>query len=131
MRIDKVVLKKWRMAEELEDLRSFDIGIMPVPDNEWAKGKCGFKAILYMACGIPVIASKNTGALEVVGDSAASFDPADQKDMADSISAVLGNRDLRLSLREKALERVKKISWKETARQTLAVYKEVYNKRKP
>ena len=90
----------------------------------------GIPVLEAMACGVPVIASKNTGALEAVGDSAASFDPADQKEMADSIGAVLGNKNLRLSLREKALERVKGLSWKETARRTLAVYEEVHRKRR-
>ena len=90
----------------------------------------GIPVLEAMACGIPVIASKNTGALEAVGDSAVLFDPADRKGMADSIAAVISNRDLRLSLREKGMERVKKMSWKETARQTLSVYEEVYSKRK-
>ena len=88
----------------------------------------GIPVLEAMACGVPVITSKNTGALEIVGDSAASFDPANQKEMASSIGAVLGNKSLRLSLRERALERVKGLSWKETARQTLAVYKEIYNR---
>jgi glycosyltransferase involved in cell wall biosynthesis len=49
--------KEWSLGEELADIRSFDIGIMPMPDDMWTKGKCGFKAILYMSCGIPVVSS--------------------------------------------------------------------------
>lgn len=47
----------WRKETEIEDLLKFDIGLMPLTDDEWAKGKCGFKALQYMALQKPVIAS--------------------------------------------------------------------------
>jgi len=90
----------------------------------------GIPVLEAMACGVPVVTSKNIGAVEAVGDAAALFDPGDAKEMADSISAVLLDKNLRISLREKGLERVKKLSWSQSARQTLAVYEEAYNRRK-
>lgn len=48
---------KWRKESEIEDLLKFNIGIMPLPDDIWSKGKCGFKALQYMALGIPAIVS--------------------------------------------------------------------------
>lgn len=47
----------WNTATEIEDLLQFDIGIMPLPDDQWAKGKCGFKALQYMALEFPPVAS--------------------------------------------------------------------------
>ncbi len=47
----------WSEESELEEINKFDVGIMPLLDSPWEKGKCGFKLIQYMACGIPVIGS--------------------------------------------------------------------------
>jgi glycosyltransferase involved in cell wall biosynthesis len=47
----------WSEEKEVADVQSMDIGIMPVPDTLWSRGKCGYKLIQYMACGLPVIAS--------------------------------------------------------------------------
>jgi glycosyltransferase involved in cell wall biosynthesis len=55
--IRPMVFKQWNIATEIEDLLQFDIGIMPLPDDEWALGKCGFKALQYMSLEIPTVAS--------------------------------------------------------------------------
>lgn len=47
----------WKKSSEIEDLLAFDIGIMPLPDDEWARGKCGFKLIQYLSLGIPAVSS--------------------------------------------------------------------------
>lgn len=48
---------KWNKSSEIQDLLKFDIGIMPLPNDNWSKGKCGFKVLQYMALEIPAIAS--------------------------------------------------------------------------
>jgi glycosyltransferase involved in cell wall biosynthesis len=49
--------RAWSLASERDDLASFDIGIMPLPNTDWARGKCGYKLLQYFSAGIPVIAS--------------------------------------------------------------------------
>ncbi len=48
---------KWNKQSEIEDLLNFSIGLMPLPNDQWANGKCGFKALQYMALGIPALVS--------------------------------------------------------------------------
>jgi glycosyltransferase involved in cell wall biosynthesis len=52
-----IEIVNWSEASETAQLHGFDIGIMPLTDDPWARGKCGFKLIQYMACGLPVVAS--------------------------------------------------------------------------
>jgi glycosyltransferase involved in cell wall biosynthesis len=53
----RLEFRSWSQETELVDIQDFDIGIMPLFDTELARGKCGFKMLQYMSCGIPVIAS--------------------------------------------------------------------------
>ncbi|MCH7973268.1 MAG: glycosyltransferase family 4 protein [Bacteroidetes bacterium] len=48
---------KWDENTEVEEISKFDVGIMPLPDNSWERGKCGFKLIQYLSCNLPVIGS--------------------------------------------------------------------------
>jgi len=49
---------RWNSATEAEDLAGIDIGIMPLPDDEWSRGKCGFKGLQYMGMAKPVVLSR-------------------------------------------------------------------------
>jgi len=72
--------KPWSASEEVQDLRDFDVGIMPLPDTEWAKGKCAMKILQYMGVGVPSMGSALGGNLEVIADGRNGFlaDSADE-----------------------------------------------------
>jgi glycosyltransferase involved in cell wall biosynthesis len=53
----EVIEQPWSLEQELPLIQQFDVGVMPLPDTPWARGKCAYKLIQCMACAIPVIAS--------------------------------------------------------------------------
>lgn len=55
--LEALEYRKWNKETEIEDLLSFSVGIMPLEDDKWASGKCGFKALQYMSLGIPALVS--------------------------------------------------------------------------
>ena len=57
---------KWSKINEAKTLSSFDVGIMPLRDEPFERGKCGYKLIQYMACGLPVVASPVGANTEIV-----------------------------------------------------------------
>jgi glycosyltransferase involved in cell wall biosynthesis len=54
---DRVEYRRWRADLEVEVLRAMTVGIMPLADSSWERGKCSLKMLLYMACEVPVVAS--------------------------------------------------------------------------
>lgn len=62
-------VRPWSYETEVEELRTFSVGIMPLPRDEWTRGKCGLKALQYMACGVPCVATPYGAALEIIADN--------------------------------------------------------------
>jgi glycosyltransferase involved in cell wall biosynthesis len=90
-----VVNTPWSVKSEIEALKRFDIGIMPMPDNEWTRGKCGFKAILYMASGLPVVCSAVGANKEIVENGVTGFWATGIGEWTDKLSSLIEDRDLR------------------------------------
>jgi glycosyltransferase involved in cell wall biosynthesis len=61
-----VVARPWSADSEAAELSRCHIGVMPLPDSPWEQGKCGYKLIQYMACGLPVVASPVGANREIV-----------------------------------------------------------------
>ena len=85
----------WSEDGEAVMLDTLDIGIMPLPDMPWERGKCGYKLVQYMACGKPVVASPVGVNREIVSHGVNGFlaETADQ--WVEALSRLLGDPDLR------------------------------------
>ncbi len=59
---------QWSEETEVNEICNFDVGIMPLPDDPWTRGKCGLKLIQYMGCAIPIIASPIGVNSEILSD---------------------------------------------------------------
>lgn len=88
----------WDESSEIEHLHTFDVGIMPLPDDLWEKGKCGFKLIQYMAIGIPVIASPVGMNVDIVEPGINGYLASNHDDWVRSITLLRENADLRKEL---------------------------------
>jgi glycosyltransferase involved in cell wall biosynthesis len=90
--------KQWSLEEETDDLLSFDVGIMPLVDNEWARGKCGFKLLQYASAGLPVVASPVGVNREIVGAGRSGFLAETDDDWVTALETLASDACLRQSM---------------------------------
>lgn len=88
----------WSLEEEISALIPFDIGIMPLPDDDYSKGKCGFKLLQYMALAIPSVASPVGVNQEIIIDGKNGFLAANNQDWYERLSLLIEHPDLRYSI---------------------------------
>lgn len=93
---------KWRKDTEVEELNKVDIGIMPLPDDRWSCGKCGFKGIQYMALGIATVMSPVGVNTDIIEHGVNGFLASTDSEWIDCLSQLIESVELRQRLGEAA-----------------------------
>lgn len=96
----------WKKETELEDLCSIDIGIMPLPDDNWSKGKCGLKGLQYMALSIPTIMSPVGVNTDIIKDGENGFLASSTNEWVEKLSLLIEDEKLRMKLGKAGRETV-------------------------
>lgn len=94
----EVEVAPWSEDSEAQLIQQMDIGVMPLPDGPWEKGKCGYKLIQYMACGIPVVASPVGVNNDIISDGKCGYLADNLEQWADSLSILLSSQEKRQML---------------------------------
>ncbi len=90
----------WSMEREIADFQSLDIGLYPLVESAWAAGKSGFKAIQYMAVGIPYVVTPVGACGEIGVPGETHLCAATQKEWRDALAKLLSNANLRARMGE-------------------------------
>jgi glycosyltransferase involved in cell wall biosynthesis len=96
----------WDEQREAAMLSEFDVGLMPLPDTPFERGKCGYKLVQYMACGIPVIASPVGVNVNLVTEGVNGFLANTAADWESAMRKLAGDSALRMSMGEAGRKRV-------------------------
>jgi glycosyltransferase involved in cell wall biosynthesis len=90
----------WTLEGEVQLFNTCDVGVYPLADDEWSRGKCGFKAIEFMACGVPVVAAAVGVNREIIVDGENGFLAASDEEWVDKLERLLADGALRKRLGE-------------------------------
>jgi len=98
----------WSEGTEVSLIQSMDIGIMPLDDSPWSRGKCGYKLIQYMACGLPVVASPVGVNSQIVEHGVNGFLASSDREWREALETLLKNPDLRRRMGEAGRRKVER-----------------------
>jgi glycosyltransferase involved in cell wall biosynthesis len=101
-----VIKKQWSSHEEAADLQSIDVGLAPLPDNVWTRGKCGFKILQYAAAWRPAIAGPVGANAEIVVDNESGLFASTFEEWQDAIRQLAGHPERARRLGENGRARV-------------------------
>ncbi|MEN8150181.1 MAG: glycosyltransferase [Planctomycetota bacterium] len=91
----RVIDKDWSLGEEPFDYAALDVGLYPLPDNDWTRAKCGMKALLYMASGAPSILSPVGVNRDIVSDGRTGLFATTEAEWTESLLTYLGDPEMR------------------------------------
>ena len=103
----EVEKRHWALETQAVDLATSHIGLAPLPDNHFTKGKCGFKILQYAAAGLPVVASPVGSNAEYVQEGVNGFLASDCSEWVDKMSRLLTDSQLRKQIGQAGREDVK------------------------
>jgi glycosyltransferase involved in cell wall biosynthesis len=89
---------RWSPTAEIAALAGSHIGVMPLTDDEWARGKCAFKLLQYMAASLPCVASPVGANSEAVIDGVTGFHARDASEWEEALERLIGSAELRARL---------------------------------
>src|SRR5262249_2277955 len=92
------VWRPWSPESEVAEIAQFNIGIMPMPDDQWARGKCALKILQYMALGIPTICSAVGANCEVIQHGVNGMLAKTPEEWLGCFESLIDNPELRAKL---------------------------------
>ncbi len=95
-----VMKKRWSLEDEVEDLKSFDIGVMPLAQDLWSQGKCGLKILQYHSVGLPVVCSPVGVNKDIVKDRENGFWAKNQEEWKYGLRELIQDEVLRKNWEE-------------------------------
>jgi glycosyltransferase involved in cell wall biosynthesis len=104
--LESMTFINWTRQSEIEDLLKIDIGIMPLPDNDWSQGKCGFKALQYMSLGIPAVVSPVGVNVDIVQHGISGFLATSTEEWVKYLSMLIKDHNLRESMASEGRKKV-------------------------
>jgi len=102
----RVINKRWSEQSEVDDLLLADVGLMPLEDTAWTRGKCGLKALQYMAAGIPAVCSAVGANNEIVAHGDSGYLCASASEWLDALAKLARDPGHRQRLGESGRHRV-------------------------
>ena len=115
-----VEFRPWRLETEIEELSQIGIGIAPLRDSPWERGKCGVKILQYMACGLPVVASPVGVNAQIVIHGVSGFLVRDIGEWQEALARLIADPKLRQELGAAGHETVQKRFGVQHAAETIA-----------
>lgn len=120
-------IREWNEEKEVKDIQDFDVGIMPLPDKPWERGKCGYKLIQYMACGVPIVGSPVGVNSKIIIDGVNGFRASTDDEWIYAFEKLYSSAELRKQMGLKGRKMVEEAySLQVTAPRLIKIFKSIF-----